>query len=117
MRDATKSMQQCQGRCDGVPDKVCDALLDSLGHYPSSSMFGARGEVRDRDRRAKILAPRMALEGWRFCSYFHTGTTRPAPAHPPPGTHHSGEPSGDLRGVDARLQGGDGRASELERDA
>jgi len=60
-----KAMQNCLGRCDQVPEEVCDAVLDSTRRVPRGT-----GKSDERDARAAILAPRMALEGWRFCPCF-----------------------------------------------
>ena len=61
--DPMKSMILCFGQCDDVPDRVYDAVLASLKRIPGD------GEDQ-RDARAADLAPRMAVEGWRFCTCF-----------------------------------------------
>jgi len=61
--DPMKTMLLCFGQCDSVPDEVCDAVIASLKRIP--------GVTEDeRDARAADLAPRMAVEGWRFCPCF-----------------------------------------------
>jgi hypothetical protein len=57
------TMMLCLGQCDDVPEEVCDAVFASLQRIP--------GHDQDvRDTRAADLAPRMAVEGWRFCPCF-----------------------------------------------
>ena len=63
--DPMKSMCHCQGTCDRVPDEVCDAVLDTLTFIP-----GGDNSSDACDARAAALAPRMAMEGWRFCPCF-----------------------------------------------
>lgn len=65
MPDPMKSMLLCQGRCERVPDEVCDAVLDSLTLVP-----GGNSSADACDARAAAIAPRMAVEGWRFCPCF-----------------------------------------------
>ena len=61
--DSMTTMQSCNGdSCDAVPIEVVDAVLDSLEQVPHGS-----GALSRRDEVAKVLAPRMAIEGWRFC--------------------------------------------------
>jgi hypothetical protein len=57
------SMMMCLGNCDDVPEEVCDAVFESLKRIPG------RG-ADARDAHAADLAPRMAVEGWRFCPCF-----------------------------------------------
>jgi hypothetical protein len=54
----------CFGQCDGVPDEVSNAVFDVVKSVP----VGKRGD--ERITRAVCLAPRMAVEGWRFCPCF-----------------------------------------------
>jgi hypothetical protein len=69
--DPIKTMQNCFGKCDRVPDEVCDAVLDTLQIIP-----GRNRNPGARDARAVAIAPRMAIEGWRFCSCFPEVRTR-----------------------------------------
>jgi hypothetical protein len=69
--DPMESMRRCQGKCDRVPDEVCDAVLDTLTFVP-----GGDRSSDARDARAVALAPRMAAEGWRFCPCFSEGNTQ-----------------------------------------
>jgi hypothetical protein len=62
------TMMLCLGQCNDVPEEVCNAVFESLQRIP-----GRNGE--DRDARAADLAPRMAVEGWRFCPCFFMGRT------------------------------------------
>jgi hypothetical protein len=61
------SMMMCLGKCDDVPEEVCD-VFDSLQRIPGC-------DENVRDTRAADLAPRMAVEGWRFCCCFFMGRT------------------------------------------
>ena len=54
----------CFGQCDGVSEEVSDAVFEALVRIPG----GDRGDKRIA--RAAYLAPRMAVEGWRFCPCF-----------------------------------------------
>jgi hypothetical protein len=58
----------CSGHCDHVQGEVRDAVFASVQRVPA----GCGGE---RYARAADLAPRMALEGWRFCRCFPMLTT------------------------------------------
>ncbi len=58
----------CSGQCDGVPDQVRDAVFASVKRIPA-------GDGDERFARAADLAPRMAVEGWRFCRCFPMLTT------------------------------------------
>ena len=69
-QDPMQSMRHCQGKCDRVPDQVCDAVLDTLTFIP-----GGNHSSNAWDARAVALAPRMAAEGWRFCPCFSEATT------------------------------------------
>jgi hypothetical protein len=69
-QDPMQSMRHCQGTCDRVPDQVCDAVLDTLTFVP-----GGDHSSNAWDARAVALAPRMAVEGWRFCPCFSEETT------------------------------------------
>jgi hypothetical protein len=68
--DPMKSMRLCRGKCDRVPDQVCDAVLDTLTFVP-----GGDRSADAWDARAVALAPQMAAEGWRFCPCFSEGNT------------------------------------------
>jgi hypothetical protein len=61
--DPTDSMLRCSGHCGGVPDEVCDAVFATV-------RIVTGGGGNERDARAAYLAPRMAVEEWRFCSCF-----------------------------------------------
>ncbi|HEX9199718.1 MAG TPA: hypothetical protein VF865_09175 [Acidobacteriaceae bacterium] len=64
--DPLTTMLTCQGEsCDCVPDDVFDAVTDAFNEIP-----GGRDPSNDRDARAKMIASRMAKEGWRFCPCF-----------------------------------------------
>lgn len=69
-QDPMKSMRLCQGNCARVPDQVCDAVLDTLTFVP-----GGDHSLDAWDARAAALAPRMAVEKWRFCPCFAGGNT------------------------------------------
>jgi len=69
--DPMKSMRHCKGKCTLVPPQVCDAVLDTLAFVPGGDKSPAAW-----DARAAALAPRMALEGWRFCPCFPEGITQ-----------------------------------------
>ena len=69
-QDPMQSMRLCQGRCTLVPDQVCDAVLDTLVFVP-----GGDHSPDAWNARATALAPRMAMEGWRFCPCFAEGST------------------------------------------
>jgi hypothetical protein len=56
-------MHHCSGRCDAVSDEVRDAVFASVQRVPA-------GDGDERLARAADLAPRMAVEGWRFCRCF-----------------------------------------------
>jgi hypothetical protein len=65
VRDPTRPMPLCRGTCNQIPDEVCEAVFETLDATP--------GLYRERDPRealATLVAPRMAKEGWRFCSCF-----------------------------------------------
>ena len=63
--EPTKTPPPCRGMCNQIPDEVCEAVFETLDATP--------GLYRERDPRealATLVAPRMAKEGWRFCSCF-----------------------------------------------
>jgi hypothetical protein len=63
--DPTRTTSLCQRMCNQIPDEVFEAVYETLGATP--------GLYRERDPRealATLVAPRMAKEGWRFCSCF-----------------------------------------------
>jgi len=68
MRSDPMTTHLCSGHCDGVPDEVCDAVFASVKRVRAGC-----GDARDA--RAADLAPRMAVEGWRFCRCFPMLTT------------------------------------------
>ena len=65
-----RAMQLCQGMCVQVPDEVCEAVFETLNSIP-----GVYRECSVREALATLVAPRMAREGWRFCSCFPTKRT------------------------------------------
>ena len=71
MPDPMRSMLLCQGKCDRVPDEVCDAVLDTLTLVP-----GGHTGSDACDARAAAIAARMAVEGWRFCPCFQMQRTQ-----------------------------------------
>jgi len=70
MPNPMRAMQLCQGMCVQVPDEVCEAVLEILNSIP-----GIYRECSVREALATLVAPRMAQEGWRFCSCFPTKRT------------------------------------------
>lgn len=64
-QDPMEAMRLCQGTCERVPDEVCEAVLDTLVLIP-----GGNRSSDACDARASAIAPRMAVEDWRFCSCF-----------------------------------------------
>ena len=69
--DPMRVMQSCLGKCCQVPDEVCDAVLDTLALFP-----GGDNRAVVCEARAAAIAPRMAVEGWRFCPCFSEKRTR-----------------------------------------
>jgi len=65
-----RAMQLCQGKCVQVPDEVCEAVFETLNSIP-----GVYRECSVREALATLVSPRMAQEGWRFCSCFPTKRT------------------------------------------
>jgi hypothetical protein len=57
------TMLRCSDHCDDVPEEVCDAVFAAV-----KNVAGGHGD--ERDARAAYLAPRMAVENWRFCPCF-----------------------------------------------
>ena len=70
MPDPMRTMHLCQGKCDEVPDEVCEAVFETLNAIP-----GVYRECNERESLATLVAPRMAKEGWRFCPCFPTKRT------------------------------------------
>jgi hypothetical protein len=66
-----RAMQSCLGKCCQIPYEVCDAVLDTLTLFP-----GGNSRADACDARAAAIAPRMAVEGWRFCPCFPEKRTR-----------------------------------------
>jgi hypothetical protein len=71
MPDPMRTMQLCRGNCDQVPDEVCEAVFETLNAIP-----GVYRECSEREALATLVAPRMAMEGWRFCPCFPTKRTQ-----------------------------------------
>jgi len=63
--DPMRTMQLCQGMCDQVADEVCEIVFETLNSIP-----GVYRECSEREALATLMAPRMALGGWRFCPCF-----------------------------------------------
>ena len=61
----TSTTTLCQGRCNQISDEVCEAVFETLDATPS--LYHERDP---REALATLVAPRMAKEGWRFCSCF-----------------------------------------------
>lgn len=70
MPDPMRTMQLCQGMCEEVPDEVCEAVFETLNSIPS-----VYRECNERETLATLVAPRMAMEGWRFCPCFPSKRT------------------------------------------
>ena len=60
-----KTMPSCRGMCNQIPDEVSEAVFETLDSAP-----GLYREHDPREALATLVAPRMAKEGWRFCSCF-----------------------------------------------
>jgi hypothetical protein len=68
MRFDPTTTRLCSGHCDCVSDEVRDAVFASVRRVQA-------GDGDERCARAADLAPRMAVEGWRFCRCFPMLTT------------------------------------------
>jgi hypothetical protein len=60
-----KTPPPCKGLCNQIPDEVCEAVFETLDATPN--LYHERDP---RETLATLVAPRMAREGWRFCSCF-----------------------------------------------